>query len=496
WQLCLEGSAIATIVSSEGKPSQGNGTPEDPFHISTFSNLAWITSNAKHNNYYYIQTSDINASESKSWCDGEGWVPIGENNYLPYCFSGNYNGQGYKIDSLLIPKVRNSSLFGACEGASILNLNLTNDNIIGSNPAGGISARAKMSRIENCKVSGKISGTNVGGICGWTYTSRILNCTNYAEITGTIVGGIVGHNDWSSTLGDCLNMGQIFGGEYAGGIVGRNRNSSIIGNCTSNGQVNGSEDVGGIVGECISNAKITNCYSESNVLGNKNIGGLIGRASYHSNVENCYTAGDVTGNENIGGLIGLEYEQNQVKYCYSLGKVTGTKNIGGLVGSGVNERILCFWDIETSGIDSSCGGIGKTSDELKNITTYSESGWDFTDTWGIDSLINNGYPYLQWKFPYVKINDMNIPDKYILNQNYPNPFNPSTTISYEIKEDSHAKLDVYNITGQLVETLADEYHQAGAYKVKWNASNLSSGIYIYCLEYGDKHISRKMLLIK
>ena len=69
-------------------------------------------------------------------------------------------------------------------------------------------------------------------------------------------------------------------------------------------------------------------------------------------------------------------------------------------------------------------------------------------------------------------------------------------ISYEIRENSYAKLDVYNIAGQLVETLADGYHQAGAYKVRWNAGNLSSGIYIYRLEYLDKHISRKMLLIK
>jgi hypothetical protein len=87
-------------------------------------------------------------------------------------------------------------------------------------------------------------------------------------------------------------------------------------------------------------------------------------------------------------------------------------------------------------------------------------------------------------------------DGFVLYGAYPNPLNPTTTINYEIREASNARLDIYNISGQFVETLADKYHLAGAYKVKWDASKYSSGIYIYRLKVGDKHISRKMLLIK
>ena len=96
----------------------------------------------------------------------------------------------------------------------------------------------------------------------------------------------------------------------------------------------------------------------------------------------------------------------------------------------------------------------------------------------------------------VGVHDPGPPSGHRLLQNYPNPFNPITTIGYDVYNNSDVRLDVYNVSGQLVETLVNEYHQAGAYNVKWNASKYSSGIYIYRLEYGDKHISRKMLLIK
>ena len=91
---------------------------------------------------------------------------------------------------------------------------------------------------------------------------------------------------------------------------------------------------------------------------------------------------------------------------------------------------------------------------------------------------------------------MHTPTKFSLSQNYPNPFNPTTTIEYAIPEDSDVKLSVYDISGHLVETLVDEYHQAGQYDIKWNASKYSSGIYIYRLESSYGIYSRKMVLIK
>jgi hypothetical protein len=80
-----------------------------------------------------------------------------------------------------------------------------------------------------------------------------------------------------------------------------------------------------------------------------------------------------------------------------------------------------------------------------------------------------------------------VPERYSLDQNYPNPFNPSTSIHYGIPENGYVRLDIYNLLGQKVETLVDASQEAGYYNVDWNASNVSSGIYLYKLSFhGEK----------
>ncbi len=94
------------------------------------------------------------------------------------------------------------------------------------------------------------------------------------------------------------------------------------------------------------------------------------------------------------------------------------------------------------------------------------------------------------------------PDKYELYQNYPNPFNPSTTISYQLPQDSRASIKIYDILGREVMTLLDKDQPAGYYEAKFNASALSSGVYIYRLSAtgrasGSEYSSiKKMLLLK
>lgn len=85
---------------------------------------------------------------------------------------------------------------------------------------------------------------------------------------------------------------------------------------------------------------------------------------------------------------------------------------------------------------------------------------------------------------------------YYLHQNYPNPFNPSTEIKFGLLKSNHVTLRVYNAIGQMVATLVDEYKPAGDYKVVFDGSKYSSGIYIYKLQSGDFVESKKMLLIK
>ncbi|MCE1187686.1 MAG: choice-of-anchor A family protein [Ignavibacteria bacterium] len=83
-----------------------------------------------------------------------------------------------------------------------------------------------------------------------------------------------------------------------------------------------------------------------------------------------------------------------------------------------------------------------------------------------------------------------------LEQNYPNPFNPTTTIRYTIAEDCNVRLEVFNITGQLVRTLVQNAQHKGQYAVSFNASNLSSGMYIYRITAGANVQTRKLMLLK
>lgn len=89
-----------------------------------------------------------------------------------------------------------------------------------------------------------------------------------------------------------------------------------------------------------------------------------------------------------------------------------------------------------------------------------------------------------------------IPEQYLLSQNYPNPFNPSTTISWQSPVSSHQTLKVYDVLGNEVATLVDEFKPAGMYEVEFDASRLSSGIYIYKFQAGSFVEARKMIYLK
>ncbi len=97
--------------------------------------------------------------------------------------------------------------------------------------------------------------------------------------------------------------------------------------------------------------------------------------------------------------------------------------------------------------------------------------------------------------------DLNLPTSYNLAQNYPNPFNPQTTISFALPAAGAVRLEVYNVLGQKISTLIDDYLPAGRHEVVFagddgHGHELASGVYFYRLRVGNFESSRKMLLLK
>jgi len=89
-----------------------------------------------------------------------------------------------------------------------------------------------------------------------------------------------------------------------------------------------------------------------------------------------------------------------------------------------------------------------------------------------------------------------LPARIALEQNYPNPFNPSTQIRYTLPEAGEVRLEVFNLMGQRIDVLVDGQQQAGVHDITFDASHLSSGIYLYRLQTPEKSITRRMMFVK
>ena len=104
---------------------------------------------------------------------------------------------------------------------------------------------------------------------------------------------------------------------------------------------------------------------------------------------------------------------------------------------------------------------------------------------------------LDWDIPVtVRDKHLNQAGSYSLDQNYPNPFNPTTTINYWLKTGSKVKLVVYDINGREIKMLVNQHLPAGNHYINFDASDLSSGVYVYKLKAGSFEQSRKMILLR
>jgi hypothetical protein len=437
------------IGTAAGKYNGGTGEPNDPYRIVTPQDLNDIGNYEEDWDKNFILINDVNLAQYT----GTQFKIIGRFDYpnnKP--FTGVFDGNDHKIWNFTWNSTDGNciGLFGFVdEYAQIKNLGLENVdvNVINGMYVGGlvggsvgeithcystgsVSANECIGglvgdnegTITNCYSTASVSGTwPVGGLVGVNYY-MITNCRSTSSVWGQwCIGGLVGGN-WE-TISSCYSTGNVSGTWAIGGLAGSNGTSfARISSCYSSGIVSGDERVGGLVG---SNAegRIANCYSSASTSGNNYVGGLVGFngggefTSFINNcystggvlgdiavggllgfnggmINKCYSSGNIDGNDRVGGLVGWNY--NRIDNCYSTGSVSGNLRVGGLIGNAapLAATATSFWDIETSDCNTSAGGVGKTTVEMKTIDTFTDAGWDFVEVWGISE--HQTYPFLRF----------------------------------------------------------------------------------------------------
>ncbi len=381
-----------------------------------------------------------------------GWLPIG-NDDEP--FTGSFDGQGHTITGLYIDRGDTDyvGLFGYLnEQAAVFDVMLEDVDVTGDGMVGALAGE-NYGEINDSSANGTVSGDNrVGGLVG---RNRGTVDTSFAFVTvdgdHTYIGGLVGTNSQVSIVSNSYAMGDVTGHRYVGGLNGGNWGAdSIISNSYATGNVSGDEDIGGLLGGS-NDGWVLNCYAKGEVSGDLRVGGLVGHSGgtsiLNNIVQNSYATGDVTGNSRIGGLVGrndrtvensyatgsvsvtgwnvgglVGWNTRMVNNSYATGDVNGANRVGGIVGwndgsgtvhnsyatgyvSGTQDDVgglvgehtgwgtveNSFWDTETGGPDNGIGE-GKTTAEMRELSTFMDAGWDIEIHETEDPT--DGYPFL------------------------------------------------------------------------------------------------------
>mgnify|MGYP002463072002 CR=1 FL=1 len=284
--LLTDGSKLTAsrLLEDPGYTDDGQGnytvtSAEDLKNIAKLVNEQW---NLGIN---ITLTSDIDLS-------GIDWTPIGID--YNHQYTGTFDGGGHTISGLTVTTSdQYAGLFGNLSGTvkdvTLKDVKIESDNGVGY--AGGVAGWSFGGKIENCSVSGSVSGSgmngNAGGVVGSQYKGSITGCSSSATVNaGSTAGGVAGATNNGATLTACYATGSVSvennatNAAYAGGVVGNNGGFSTLQACYAWGSVTGSGSVyvGGVTG---SNdlGTLTACYHAKGTVSGPDgtTGGVAGR---------------------------------------------------------------------------------------------------------------------------------------------------------------------------------------------------------------------------
>ena len=186
---------------------------------------------------------------------------------------------------------------------------------------------------------------------------------------------------------------------------------------------------------------------------------------------------------------------------------------GGASWRTMNAGLNDYYDRALTALWASGGSLFAAAHGGLFVTSLHDTIWTKNDaglrSFSVYSLVDDGTNLYAgttdggvWRRPLaelivpVDLSPVSLPAEYRLQQNYPNPFNPSTIIKYELPKSSGVRLSVLDMLGREVRVLVDERVEAGYHEVRFDASNLASGVYLYRLQAGDFVQTRKLLLLR
>ncbi len=379
---------------------------------------------------------------------------------------------------------------------------LPNGNILATGFYGGLLSSSDNGKTWN---SSYIAGNNV---CPTVEDIFFLdNNIGYAAHRNRVVSKTIdGGNTWTQIMKDTSaskinNNGVQFLNENVGFVVGKVDAASAFYKTTDGGS-NWTSKIGTLSSEINSLHFFTE--DKGVVVGDDNL------LAYTTDSGNNWNIVSVT-NAPTGTFDYFEVEFLNDNLGIACGEILAKTNDGGQTWEYVNVEGLPKKIKGCEIVDAQTWYI--TGDKYLFKTTDGGSTW--TDVIDLEVVSSNqtydvmvdgeGYPWISCgssqiytpsTIVSVKLVNKNVPDNFVLNMNYPNPFNPTTIISYSIPQASSVSLKVYNVLGQEVANLINNRQNAGNYQVEFDASNLTSGIYIYTLQSANFTQSRKMLLIK
>jgi hypothetical protein len=423
-----------------GEYGGGDGTPDNPYQIASVEHLVELGKTQSDYESHFILIADLDMAGTvykraiiAPDLDDKEWGPQGGK-----AFNGVFDGGGHTISNFTAENrsVDYLGLFGDLEGNAVIkNLHLVNANVKGGKIASCFAASLE-GAMENCSVTGKLSGIYVlGGIVGFLDNASIKNAMSDVTITAyedsgrlNVVGGLVAWSQFG-TIDNCSSKCNIVAKNtlnVGGGLVGQNTGTITNSNCDgvsivsqisastigafcgySNGSIcncfafdfkvicKGSE-IGGFVGS--NNSLIAMSLAEGQVVGKSGIGGIAGKNDGY--IIDCYSNVTAAAVDKVGGFAGKN--SYGILRSYSIGKATSAGDKpGGFVGEDTGIVDISFWDAERSGNDFDMSAVSKRTSELKKRSTFKYWG---DGVWIIDE--GSDYPRLVWEnTPGVVIKD-------------------------------------------------------------------------------------------